>query len=269
MKTHSVWFHPTKVETIGMFKRFGLFWMLTLALTVATHAVAADSQSKTAAAPDLDFRIDVDVYAEENKAPIATLQTIFTAGLYIELDEQTGRTTVFDPGKSQITILDSNRKSLVHLDMTSIDSQLSLGLSKMTQEQSVRFLSEGGPLLEEGNLFSIGNKFWRYKFRPTTPSNPAIAISYGDFANWSVKLNAVYPPRKPPFRLQLNQLLIDQRQLPTELRRITYADGRTEEIVARLILKESLNDNDRARIASVYTSMKEYKIATDAEFFKK
>lgn len=225
--------------------------------------------------PDMnDFRIDIDIYDDEKKPPVSSVQTIFRAGQYIELDDAEGRITVVDPGLGQITILDSKRKSFVRLEMADIEMQLNRVRSEMTPDQLRKFSSDGDPVIESGNYVSIGNDWFRYKFRPVTPLNPNMATSYGDFANWSARVNARYHNAPPFIRMQLNQMLIDQRQLPAELRRLTVVPsksdtpGKKAEIVARLIVKESLSENDRTRVASVMKSIDEYKKTTDKEFFR-
>ena len=223
-----------------------------------------------------DFRIDIDIYKDEQKPPISSVQTIFADGKYIEVDDDRKRVTVVDPGKGFITILDSQNKSRVELNMADLERQLNSVLQNMSDEQRRVLSSDGEPTIEVNNLFVIGNERLRYKFRPITPANPMIATSYGDFANWSVRINALFNKTPPFIRMQLNQLLIDQRQLPSELRRVTVVvppndkepQGKTEEIVARLILKESLSTSDRTRVASVMKSMNEYKWTSDKEFFR-
>lgn len=221
-----------------------------------------------------DFRIDIDIYEDEKKPPVNSVQTIFSAGQYIELDDAKGRITVIDPGHGQITILDSNRKSFVRLEMADMERQLSQVRHEMTPDQLRKFSSDGDPVLEGDNYVSIGNEWFRYKVRSLTPVNPNMATSYGDFANWSALVNARYYNTPPFIRMQLNQMLMDQRQLPAELRRLTVVPSKTEtpgkkeEIVARLIVKESLSENDRTRVASVLKSMVEYKKTTDKDFFQ-
>lgn len=222
-----------------------------------------------------DFRIDIDIYEDEQKPPISNVQTIFADGKYIEVDDKRNRITVVDPGKGFITILDSQNKSRVELNMAELDRQLNSVLQNMSDEQRRGHSSDGGATVEVDNLIVIGNERLRYKFRPITPANPTMATSYGDFANWSVRINARFNKTPPFIRLELNQLLIDQRQLPAELRRLTVIPpndkeplGKTEEIVARLILKESLSTSDRTRVASVMKSMNEYKWTSEKEFFR-
>ncbi len=220
------------------------------------------------------FRIDIDIYEDEGKPPVSCVQTIFCEGQYIELDDAKGRITVVDPGLGQITILDSIRKSFVRLEMADIERQLNQVRSEMTSDQLRKFLSDGDPVIEVDNYVSVGNEWFRYKFRSVTPANPSMAISYGDFANWSARVNARYYNAPPFIRMQLNHMLMDQRQLPAELRRLTVvpskneAPAKKEEVIARMIIKESLSESDRTRVASVMKSMDEYKKTTDKEFFR-
>jgi hypothetical protein len=243
---------------------------------LAAAGISCGQTANTSGSSSTDFRIDIDIYQDEQKPPISSVQTIFADGKYIEVDDDRKRVTVVDPGKGFITILDSQNKSRVELNMADLERQLNSVLQAMSDEQRRGLSSDRDPTLEVDNLVVIGNERLRYKFRPITPANPTIATSYGDFANWSVRINALFNKTPPFIRMQLNQLLIDQRQLPAELRRVTVVvppnekepQGKTEEIVARLILKESLSTSDRTRVASVMKSMNEYKWTSEKEFFR-
>ncbi len=219
-----------------------------------------------------EFRIDIDIYNDEKKPPV-NIKTIFTDGKYIELNDEGHRVTIVDPGIGNITILDTLQRSRVSFEMTALENQLNNVLQKMTEEERRKFSSNREPTLD-GDLIVLGNDRMVYKFRPMTPNNPNIAISYGDFANWSVRINALFLEAAPILRMELNQLLIDQRQLPLELRRVkvtppsnSMPQGKTEEIVARMFLNEKLSQEDKSRVASVLKSMNEYTKTTDKEFF--
>ena len=232
----------------------------------------AEAQTNLASS---EFRIKIDLYDNEAKPPINSIETIFMGGQTIELDDNRGRVTVVDTIKGRVTILDLAAKSLVHLEMAGLESQVNSILAEMTSEQRRKFASSGVRVSDTEGFITLGNENLSYRFKTFTPANPNIAISYGDFANWSARVNARYHKVPPFIRMELNQLLMDQRQLPGELHRVTVlvppnqADpiGKTEEVIARLFLTESLTNNDRGRVAGVLKSLTEFKITTEKEFF--
>lgn len=220
-----------------------------------------------------EFQVRVDIYTEDSKPPINSLQTIFVNSMAIEFDDQKGRYTIVDSQKQRVSILDRDRKVLVHLDMHAIDTQLDRAMQLMSAEQQVAFASDGAPVREADDYFSIGNANIRYRFRPIATS-PEIASSYAEFSDWVTRIYALHGPRMPPqIRLDLNKLLATQSQVPGELRRTIVYGGKSErpvreEIIARMNITSSLSDNDKGRVASVYKWMQEFKPVTESSFFK-
>ena len=226
----------------------------------------AGARNATNAMPLKDFQIRIDIYIDDTKPPISSVQTIFSDGLTIELDDFAGRHTVVDSAKGRITLLDERKRSLVHLDMQVIETQLEKALALLTPQQQAAFAIQG-PEREADNYISISNKSIRYTFQPTT-AKKEIAASYGEFSDWITKINGLYRHVPPQLRLQLNKMLVDQSQLPTELRRTIVGGNKPEVVIARLNLTESLSDLDRSRIAKILTSMQEFKPTSENEFFK-
>lgn len=228
----------------------------------------ASNKAIVKAQENSDFQIRVDIYSDESRPPNATLQTYFTKRMYIELDDQNNRCTVVDPVKSRVTLLDTKRKSLVHLEMSTIETQLSRALELMSEQQLAMFRADGEIRQEADGYYSIGNNMMRYTYLPLS-THADIATSYGDFTNWVCRVKALYPPKMPPqMRLTLNEMLMDQSQIPAVVRRQIIYNGKSEELVARLIVTESLTDVDRSRIANVYLWLNQYSVITDSEFFK-
>jgi hypothetical protein len=225
------------------------------------------------ASKNLDFQIRIDLYSDESKPPINSLQTIFTNGLSIEFNDQQGRYTIVDAVKGRVTLLDKERKILLHMEMQSIETQLDRAVQLMSPEQQSAFSCDGPPVQEADNTFSIGNAFIRYRFTPIEVK-PEIATRYGEFTDWVSRIYALQGPKMPPqIRLELNQLLVANSQLPSVLRRtIQYGPNaenkKSEEIVARLNVTESLSDSDRSRVAGVYKWMQEFKPASESGFFQ-
>jgi hypothetical protein len=220
-----------------------------------------------------DFQIRVDIYTDDTKPPVNSLQTIFSNGMAIEFNDQQGRFTVVDSGKGRVTILDKEKKTLVHMDMRTVESQLDRAIQMMTPEQQTAYSCDGPPVQESRNTFSLGNRNIRYHFAPMS-TQQEIASGYAEFSDWVTRVYALHGPKMPPqIRLELNKLLVDQSQLPAELRRVIYYSGKSEspireEIIARMNVTEALTENDKSRVASVYQWMQEFKPTTEASFFK-
>lgn len=207
---------------------------------------------------------------DESKPPTNSVLTIFTNNQYIEVDESAKRSMVVDPSKSRITLLDEKRKMLVHFDLRSIQTRMEQALNQLPKNLLEILSSDGKTQEEPGGFFSVGNSTQRYMFKPVAAKQD-IATSYADYANWSVRMTSLYPPRRPPqlMRLELNELLAGQSQLPEEIRLTRKSkDGREELVVAKLILTESLTDNDRSHVANILQAMQTYKPTSDDVFFR-
>jgi hypothetical protein len=240
-----------------------------IALPAMALIASATVQAQTPVAAKADFRMRTDIYLDETKPPVHSTQLIFTNSQYIEVDEDNGRYKVIDPMKGRITLLDSNRKSMIHLEMQNVEHRLGQALAQLDPKTNQMFACDGELQNEGGGYFSIGNNIKRYKFKPSQVDRD-IAISYGDFANWSVRIKALYPPAEPPqIRLRMNELLMEESQIPEETRLILKnKEGRSQEVVARLILTQGLAANDRSHVARIYQWMQEYKLISDDAFFK-
>ncbi len=243
-----------------------------MSLSLVAGLVSGFVQGQAPPQPN-EFRIDIDMYEDEKKPPL-NIKTIFMDGKVIELNDERNRVTIVDSSIGNITILDTLQKSRVSLEMAALEKKLNNVLQKMTEDERRKFSSNREPSLD-GDMVVLGNDRMLYKFRPMTPSNPNIAISYGVFASWSVRINALFYGTQPLLRMELNQLLLDQRQLPSELRRVTVEvppnqtmpQGKTSEVVVRMFVNEKLSQEDKTRVASILKSMNEYTKTTDKEFF--
>jgi hypothetical protein len=91
---------------------------------------------------------------------------------------------------------------------------------------------------------------------------------YIEFADWTTKLSAVFPPYKPPqLRLKLNEQLKNEKLLPLEIKRTTRSKSGTQEIVSKLIVNYSLSIDDNKEIVRVTGMVNDYKIVAAKEFF--
>jgi hypothetical protein len=86
-----------------------------------------------------------------------------------------------------------------------------------------------------------------------------MATLYADFANWSARLNAVYPPHRPPYvRMRLNDELGSRGQLPREIVLTKGGSSKAEKTRCRLIADWVLTNDDMARIKNVNAKLQQF-----------
>ncbi len=67
----------------------------------------------------------------------------------------------------------------------------------------------------QDETLTVGND--EFFYTATTAKSPveAAATQFADFADWSARLNAAYPPKQPPYiRIRFNRLLAEHGVLP-------------------------------------------------------
>ena len=113
------------------------------ALSIMALFVTGTVQAQVPVSAKADFRIRTDIYTDENKPPVHSTQSIFTNRQYIEIDEESGRFKVVDPPKGRITLLDSHRKVMTHLEMNVVQSRLAQLLAQLDPKTAQRFACDG------------------------------------------------------------------------------------------------------------------------------
>jgi len=260
MRVKPVWSKLRLVDADGRIDlvQRGMTLLIVLLACASTKYLSAQSDS------EIEFQIRTDLYADDTKEPSASSKIIFTDGMYFELDEDQGLYTVMDPRKGRITLLNKNKKALVHLDMHVIEQRLSEAMQISAPVQQASFNVSQEP----GGYFSLGNGTMKYTFLPMQ-AEPEIASKYGDFANWSQRIQALYISKMPPqMRLQLNKLMIDQSQLPSEVRRTIHYKQGTDVKIARMNLTQLVSNEDRSKVASIIQWMQQFKPTSENDFFK-
>lgn len=260
-------------------------WSLTQLLQIAvvfalmmnstqTYAQTVGQSAGTAKPPTgLQFRIDTDLYRDESKKPFASVQTIFADGRYIEIDEGEKRINLFDTNTERITLLDLSRKCQTQIEMRSLDASLNSLLSAVRPQFQPVFLNGGEPIVEPSGHVVIGakveNSEMKYRFKGVTPSDESMALLYANYADWSVKLNAVYPPKRPPqVRTRVYEYLAMRALLPSEIRLTATRSGHTDEVVAQIIVQNTLSQRDQSQLAQLNALLQECKPVTADDFFQ-
>ncbi len=230
------------------------------------------------------FRIDTDIYLDESKPPINTTQTVFLSNRVIEWDDTNQRLLIVDYQDQSIQVADLKAQRKCKIKLGELKSRLEELREQMTQEQISMWTSPGPAVMSEDGTLTLRCQRASYQFRTVVPFAPSMANDYAEFADWSVRLHAVYPPYKPPLlRMQLNEHLRAKQELPSEIRltdpRLSdtrLSDPKSVEnkqviakpVVARLIVQNSLNRQDHERIRDWEVLAGTLKTVTDAEYFR-
>jgi hypothetical protein len=121
---------------------------------------------------------------------------------------------------------------------------------------------------EEGTC-TVGIKQINYVATTQKPPTAIIAQQYADFANWSARLNAVYPPQRPPYvRMRLNDELGSRGFLPAEIIiTTTLASGKPSTARCRLLALWLLSKDDQAAIKSVGEKLAKYSKLDPGKYF--
>lgn len=245
-----------------------IFMMVVCTMSVAWMALNAAAQTKPEA-KGIEFRIDTDVYVDESKPPIASTKTLFLRDRVIECDDAKQRAMILEYSTQQIVLADLATHRSCRIEMASLESKLSSLKSQMTPEQVKAWASSAMPQ-DAGNGYEvIQSDNLRYQFKTMAPRNEEFATAYSEFADWSVRVNAIYPPYKPPLlRMQLNQYLGEQRKLPIEVRLTDLRSKNATPVVARVLVQEMLSRQDQERVKNLDAVVASLKTVTDQDFFQ-
>jgi hypothetical protein len=228
----------------------------------------AIGQSLTAAR-DLEFRIDTDVYSDESKPPVTSTKAMFLKDRALEWDDSHQRLMVIDYAKGLIELADFRSKRTCTLSMVELESKLDQLRAELSEDQIRNWASPVPPQALPDGSEVLQSERIKYQFIASRPKLPGMSSAYAEFADWSVRVAAVYPPFKPPLlRLQLNQHLLETERLPTEIKLWDLRSKNPEPIVARLLIQEGLSDQDRQRISDWSTLSATLKPVSPSEYFQ-
>ncbi len=233
--------------------------------------VSCTTQSKTTGqtVDKTAFRIDTDIYSDESKPPINTTQTVFLGNRIIEWDDTNQRLIMVDYQDGSLTVADLKAQKKCKLNLGDLKSRLEELKGQMSSEQIATWTSTAQPNRNQLGFMVLGTQRANYQFKTIAPSAPKMAVDYADFADWSVRLHAVYPPYKPPLlRMQLNEHLRTTQELPSEIRLSDPRQSTVKPVVARLIVQDTLSRQDQERVRDWEVLAGTLKLVSDAEYFR-
>jgi hypothetical protein len=236
-------------------------WNTVFARRLITLAVMAMGLPCTAAGQD--FRVDTEMFKNQDKAPFVQTLTIFAEGIVYDfcLTEPL-EASVFDPRNGRFTLLDESRK--VKASVTTQELlDFCLALETQAAQEKGLFAFCAVPQFEttEKDVERNGQTHIELRMagKPLTyvavgqqPERKEAVAAYRHFTDWCARLNATRPGNLPPgARLALNQALAEHELLPLEISRTTGADsrfGRKLEVKSQHLVNWTLSGEDRKKI---------------------
>ncbi len=279
-KNHTLFYQPTFNDEEVMIRIRslrhlfgGLLFVTTLLLTQNFPMLAQETSPvsfKQTASPasTYGFRIDVDIYTDESKPPVAQFKTLFTETQTIEIDTRGDRVTVLDYTDGTLSALNTAKRTLTIVELATIETMVKellaqVGESKITARREADHNGAGAM-----SVFFDDNSV-TYQTFIKKPPVPVMAVRYGEFADATTKLAAVFPPYKPPqLRLRLNEHLRDANLLPIETKRIANVNGVSEVVTARLLIKERFDAEDKKDLQIIGDRMAQFQLVRANEFFE-
>ena len=225
-----------------------------------------------------DFRVATQVFIgiEDDKSepaePIVETITVFSDGVIYDFmtwnsDEKNGtETTLFDPKRKRIVLLDPKRKVKTTLSTDSVLSFSAEIKTRLIESDKSEFAN---PTFEastdtQAKRLTLENDRMRYEVHGISPKTETSLEQCLFFADWYARLNAMRPGNSPPFaRLRVNSELAELKWFPVQVHRTIFFDQRLkrQEYVLRSKHQVAwvLSHSDRQRIDKAGTAMAAYR----------
>lgn len=218
------------------------------------------------------FRIDTDIHFGNEKAPSKQSLTLFSEGVYYDFSkDDPNAITMIDPQRNRIVLLDGKRNIQTTIDMDELSKYVESAKQQATTPDLKLLLKASEEVVfdDKTNECTVGIKQIKYIATTQKPPESTIAQQYAEFANWSARLNAVYPPQRPPYiRMRLNDELASRGFLPAKIDiTTTLASGKATNARCRLLALWLLSTDDKSAIKSVGEKLAKYSKLDPSKYF--
>ena len=153
-----------------------------------------------------EFRIETDVFLDDQKEPVVETLTIFANGVvYDFLLTGAEEITLLDRPRNRLVLMDSKRKVKTELTMDAIVAFVAEMKAHMNDEQRKSLLGDGAEVtVDEGDgALVLSNDRVTYRAEGMVPADKAAVLQYQEFADWYARLNALRG-NLPPFFCAFN-----------------------------------------------------------------
>jgi hypothetical protein len=230
-------------------------WLMWLANALASLPAVADAQ---------DFRVDTEVFFDQQKAPGLETLTIFTGGRVFDfMLTEPREVAIYDPQRGLFTLLNEARQVQARVKTGDLleftenlktealkrkDVLLNFAAQPEFETTFEEITQNGQPLVR----VKLAGKALEYVVLGQKPERPEAVQLYRHFADWFARLNATSPGNLPPgARLVLNQTLAERELMPLEITltiQPTRALGKKDEIKSRHLVNWTLSGEDQKKI---------------------
>jgi hypothetical protein len=222
----------------------------------------------------ISFRVETDIYFEDNKKPVMQNLTLFHEGVFYDFDRIGQKSiTVIDPNGRRIILLDRDRNLQLRISMDEILSVEAQIQQQITPAELQRLVPkpDATKVIPAAMTVVIAAESIEYHAKCAKPNQTSGLLQYAEFADWSSRLNAFYSDRPlPPFaRLMLNREIAKQGYFPEEIQRITHSRGRDSIATSKLLTNWALSSDDLTRIEKVGAMLVEFQLTDAKAFFEK
>lgn len=219
-----------------------------------------------------EFRIDTDILFGNEKAPSKQSLTLFAEGVFYDFSkDDPNAITMIDPQRNRIILLDGKRNIQTTIDMAELSKYVESAKQQAGTPDLQLLLKAADEVVfdEDTKTCTVGIKQIKYVATTQIPPDSLIAKQYADFANWSARLNAVYPPNRAPYvRMRLNDELASRGLVPDEISiQTALASGKSANARCRLLALWRLSTDDKASIKSVGEKLAKYSKLDSSKFF--
>ena len=217
------------------------------------------------------FRVDTDIFVGDSAKPVRQNITLFHQGVCFDFASDDSLTLmIVDTSQGRITLLDPNRRLKTSIETAELARLSAEARKEAQQSELAKVLAAATEVKvnEKTGALEVGGPQFFYQASLQAPPDAEMARLYADFADWSARLSAIYPPHFPPYvRLALNRAITEKGMLPAELTRTIQQNGQTSQVRCRLHPSWQLNSDDQSKITSAQQMLAEFKEVSAKEYF--
>ncbi|MBX3418893.1 MAG: hypothetical protein KF851_14920 [Pirellulaceae bacterium] len=225
-----------------------------------------------------EFKIESQVYMDQQTTPIASTVTLFQEKLVFDISigpdgSSATEVVIFDSRNQSFELIDVAKERRVHLEQFEIVRIIESLRQQGAQDERLLALIE--PNLQEtidlsGRFLRMANSQLVYEAKCESPTDVTLLPTYFEFLDQYTRLAATDPRRMPPFaRLELNQAMKKHGWMPKEIN-LKLEGGelsaRTLNLTSKHQLIGRLSDQDKKRIELARRQWLQFKQVSLSEY---